>query len=340
MVSASAVSAAPLRPQVNPVAPATGFGGYRWTGIVGQISATWRVPRISRSSLAGDAATWIGAQSRIGPPFFQVGTVETEQPNHIATYNVFWSDTTVNFDAQVLLVVKAGDVISASMRRVPSGWSVAVTDRTSGATVTRTITYTVPGVYGQAEWLQEDPVGALVAAQDLPYPTMSRVAFTHLLVNDAAPHLTLSDGQTLQTSDGTNFVPSVPRAGGFRFYTPRGPALHYMRDAFRVNQALSSFSAELTGWTTLSSTAQATDEQAIVAAYQKFAQELQTQAWPAKARPSVALLITAATQVVSALTSWAQAGYSLNSAQWLTVRQTQNSQHSSAVRAALGLPPA
>jgi hypothetical protein len=185
-------------PELRPtIVPMTGFGGYRWLGGISQVSARWRVPTISATSLSGSAGTWIGAQNAYREyPFIQVRTNEVSQSGR-QIYHAFWSDTHVGFRAQSIGTVEPGDLISANMVRSRRGWTLSIDDLTQGTLLSRTVGYGGGSAFTQAEWIQEDPTASNVTTSDLPYPDLSKVHFAHLLVNNTIPSLSLKDGQTL-----------------------------------------------------------------------------------------------------------------------------------------------
>ncbi|HTW99949.1 MAG TPA: hypothetical protein VMD59_14295 [Acidimicrobiales bacterium] len=329
------------------VVPETGFGGYRWWGEVHAISATWRVPAVDALRLLdapgsdGYAATWIGAQNRDGGyPFIQLGTNENISEGAGATYQVFWSDSSVGDHPQQLGLVQAGDLLAASMVRRPSGWSLTVEDRTTGETMHALVAYGAGAAYSQAEWLQEDPTSSTIVATDLPYAPTSTVRFSRVEVNGASPRLGLDNGQTLMATRGVNLVPSPFDGDGFSMVQPQGPAERYLVDAGGLDRALALFDVELVSWSQLPERARAIDLGRLLDAYSRFDAELEASTWPGRARTALATLARQNREVVAAYRAWESSGFALGGAAYLALDEAVGNASADPARAALGLPPA
>jgi hypothetical protein len=322
--------------------PSTGFGGYNWQGKVRQISAQWHVPTIAPTSPAGHASTWVGAQSADGSaPFIQLGTTEDLFSSDSPEYAGFWSDSHVGYHPQFIFNVKAGDLISSDMTRVPSGWQLVFDDETKNRSTTLTIHYGSTGTYNQGEWLQEDPTSGLVSATDLPYPDMSLVTFDHLRVNGTSPSLTLlGGGQAMLASGGTFLVPSAVHDDAFSFSSPTGPAKSYLIAASALDRALSVFEVDQEQWSSLSTSRRTTAARTLRSAYETNAFELAFHPWPDNAKSDIKTLLRDDQQIVKDIATWIRSGLSLKSNAYTTMTIDQgDGDLADQIRAELGLPP-
>jgi hypothetical protein len=216
-------------------APEYGFGGYSVSELTTQIGAQWRVPAIEQESGDGNASTWIAVQNS-SRQFIQIGTTENKVDG-VAMYAIFWSDVAVSFHPQQLLDVAPGDLIRFKMVQAPRGWRLSFDDLTQNTPETITVPYAPGSSFFSAQWLQEDPtIGGL--ANHLPYPSIGRPTFSHLMVNGSAPTLHEVDGQALSTADGVFLVPTLPRDDQFTFTNAKGPARQYLSDVFAYNASL------------------------------------------------------------------------------------------------------
>ncbi|MDA8295591.1 MAG: G1 family endopeptidase [Actinomycetota bacterium] len=322
--------------------PATGFGGYRTTAKVGAISARWTVPAIAPTSRAGFAATWIGAQgSPSAGPFVQVGTIEFKQPGDAPMYLLFWSDVQAGFSAQPMGGVAPGDVVDVSMRRLASGgWRLVVRDETSGAVASKSLSYGKGGAFNQAEWLQEDPAPAQVTPVDLPYPRLSTVTFSRLMVNGVPPALGRGDGQTLMTLHGGTFVPTAVSSDSFSLLRPTGVPARYLSYAGSLDRVLSTFEAALALWPRLPSALRAKVAGDLVRAYGRSRQRFAAFSWPSGAQRAIAALIHQNHVAEVALKRWISSGMAIGSPAYERMIRSMRSGVGGVARQALGLPPA
>lgn len=323
------------------VAPITGFGGYTSSGNVDSIAAQWRVPTVSSGSPVGMAATWIGAQNTEGPGFIQVGTTETANRDGVAGYEVFWSDDTLGYHPKYFGRSEGGDLLSVSMRRVSSGWKLAVHDETSGAFFAKTVGYD-PGVrLVQGEWVQEDPVSSDVTARDSPYPRTSTVGFEDVKLNGATPDLRLKDGQTLVTSDNEFLVPTPFSDDGFRLLPAQGFARQYLLDATPFNWAADAFNVEWSSWSSDKARTRLVYAQRLITALDNFAGAIKRGQWPATARSAMLRVVRVADAGVVTLASWARVGAPLHGNAYRAERTSDQLlvTVTKAARATLGLPP-
>lgn len=167
------------------------FAGYSQVGpVVRQVSATLTVPSVSPQANGPSASTWVGAEG-VGPdlnePFIQVGVLEIAGEHAPSgslppAYAAFWSDTALGYHPIPLFSVHARDRVLASLRRANGHWIISIVD---GPKHRRTITADEGGAeFRQALWFQEHPT---VGHSFLPYPRVSGLRISDLLVNGAAP---------------------------------------------------------------------------------------------------------------------------------------------------------
>ena len=172
--------------------------GYLWSGDVTSVSASWKVPRLTKHEPRGIAATWIGAESP--GRFIQVGVNEgRDAPNTDADLRFlvgglrqpllygFWSDTAHSFHPVALPRVKAGDVVSVSLQLLDGRWYLEFSDPRRSVDVKLSTSEEATGPVDDAEWLQEDVQTTYGANRLLPYPKLSPIAFSDLKVNGVTP---------------------------------------------------------------------------------------------------------------------------------------------------------
>jgi len=323
------------------VFPQSGFGGYQWSGDVRQISASWRVPRISPSSWSGAAATWIGAQDDATSRFIQVGVFELSRSLMSPVYRAFWSDTRLKFRPQWIGYVAARDVVASSLVHSRRGWTVGISDGAAHLAFSRTVAYGAGGSFTTGEWIQEDPAPSEVSAKDVPYPDIANVRFSQVEVNRRVPRLRLANGLTLSARGGTIRVPTSVVRDSFTFYFPAGAAAQYLRDAGRFDVAFARIDAELVSWGSLSTTLRRQDALAFERSLASDATVVARQTWPARARRDVALLLTQLRRAALDLHAWSLGGLHLKGPGYARVHADGIAFGGTAiaVRATLGLPP-
>jgi hypothetical protein len=322
--------------------PGTGFGGYRWmNGPVTQISAQWRVPRILPTSSQGSASTWIGAQNQDGPPFIQLGTVENKFDLFVPTYSAFWSDPDVGFHPQNFGAVGAGDLVSAELIRMSSGWRLTFRDITRSTTKSRVVKYGLTGSYDQGEWLQEDPSPSDLSKIDLPYPKTSLVEFEDLRVDGDVPKLDLADGQVMLANGGAFLVPSRVTDGTFFFGAPSGPQKSYLEAARNVDIAISAFAVDSLRWKTLSTSERESIAPTIGQAFGKFSTAISTLSLSKTSETDAVGLEQQNRRVQSDFDACRSAGCPTGSTAFLKISEDLESIGAAAdkLRASLGLSP-
>jgi hypothetical protein len=227
-VTGSAVADQPAQTDVY---PPWGFGGYTWLGDVSEISADWSVPIIDPTSSQSHASTWLGAQSNTGEsPFIQVGTLEDAGRTGYDYYSAFWSDSAMGFHPQLLGPVWEGDVVSAQMSQVESGWRLTLRDTGANRTYDITVPFAAGQTLTQAEWTQEDPSPSGMTSVDLPYPKTSTVTFDDVEVNHSVPSLNITSGQALMASGGSILIPGPFQSDSFSLVSPVGVSKQYLED--------------------------------------------------------------------------------------------------------------
>lgn len=168
------------------------FAGYTQIGrLVRSVSATLTVPRVSLSDNGYPASTWVGVEA-VGPdgqfePFIQVGVSEMagdwSGSGHLpAWYEAFWSDTQRGDHGYSLFAVHPGDRVLASITLSDRHWIVSIVD---GFVQRHVVIADEAGAhFQQALWIQEHPAAG---EQLLPYPEVTGLRISDLLVNGTAP---------------------------------------------------------------------------------------------------------------------------------------------------------
>jgi hypothetical protein len=149
------------------------------------------VPEIKEGSPCGIAATWIGASDE-GQGFIQIGTTEQclKPTQHSlglpleANYYTFWSDTSRGYHPHTLYEVRAGDLLEATLNLSHGRWRLTIVDDTTATKASFTSTEETQRRPYRAEWVQEDVLLPDVYA---PYPRLSEVELSHVLVNGRVP---------------------------------------------------------------------------------------------------------------------------------------------------------
>ncbi len=297
----------------------------------------------------GFSVTWIGLQTKApGGPFIQLGTYADQsifsppgQPRKAsASYGIFWSDTARAYrPVSVVELSRPGDLISFDMARNDQGWYLKVHNLTVGWSRSVEVHYAASDQFTQAEWLQEDPASGYAATTDVPYPSTSPVAFTHLQVNRHPPRLRYSDAQVLATKKDVFLVPTVPRDDGFALLPPSGVAVQFLTDLESYDAAVApvnlAYYEDLlhAGSTRLPSVA------AIAQPMASLAQVLDRQSWPLAYEGKVDALVKDLKQNVRALEAW---GHTPDKS-WINlaiiVHRRSYLQDRNRLRLSLGLPP-
>jgi Peptidase A4 family len=340
--SSSSSITVPPKPSrlANRVSPdPNGFVGYRLRGQVREISATWRVPTIASTSLDGRASSWVGAEDA-AHDFVQIGTREerrTEGDQTTDVYDVFWSDTDLDFHPHRLGTVQRGDIVTAEMVQRADGWDLNVTDVTHPMSRRLGTLYGANTSFTDAQWFQEDPVPhALHPVNDYPYPTMSTVTFTHLRLNGRAPILAYADAHALVSPNGVVLVPTPIADDGFSLPPPTGPQARYLSAVAPNNAAWNAVYSDLK----LGSQSEvASDTSAYIEAIDDEDARLGSQTWPPNATAAIGSLIHANEQERAELRAWiATPAPSLRT--FLKIGSDGRA-HAAAnqIRHALGLPP-
>ncbi len=104
------------------------------------------------------------------------------------------------------------------------------------------------GSYDQAEWIQEDPPPSLLASQDEPFPLLSRIRFTNVVVDKSIPHLVFSDAQALASISGRSLVPTRVAADSFSFAPATGIAQQYLSEALKYDDAAVRYETATRSW--------------------------------------------------------------------------------------------
>jgi Peptidase A4 family len=322
------------------VFPITGFGGYGWSGKVSEVTAEWRVPRISSTSNAGAAATWIGAQNSQDTDFIQIGVNELALKNGLIEYLAFWSDFHVQFHPQYLGTVHPGELLFASMKHGEGGWTISLHNRSNSFSAKKTVSYGVGLDFTRAEWLQEDVAPGSLTSKDVPYPVMANVKFGHLQVNGEDPRLKLTDAVVLIASTGEIRVPTAVRGDSFTFKSPRGAQRQYLEDARYLDVGASEFQVEYANWPTTSTKARVVDVKNMISTLNSNTKIFAMQTWPKPARVPMAKLVRVTKLEIVDLQKWSKTDLGTGPA--FSAYASTLPLHTKLVdmvRASLGLPP-
>lgn len=108
------------------------WAGYFATpGAVTSVIGTWSVPRLLCTSAETRSSTWVGVGGLAGGTLLQVGMYENCLGGQ-AIQGAFaeqYPGSTVSFQ----LLIREGDVVTATVAKGPNGWYARLTDRTTGA---------------------------------------------------------------------------------------------------------------------------------------------------------------------------------------------------------------
>jgi hypothetical protein len=324
------------------VYPPWGFGGYVWLGDVSEVGANWSVPIVDATSKQSDASTWIGVQPEAGgAPFIQVGTLEeAERPGH-DHYNAFWSDSQVGFHPQLLGPVFPGDVVSAQMVQVDSGWQLTLRDLGAHRTYDITVPYGADQKLTQAEWTQEDPSPSLVTPVDLPYPKMSNVSFDDVQVNNTTPSLNLRYGQILMASGGTILVPGPFQNDEFSLLSPTGVEKQYLEDVELLTPSSARLDVAMNFWGQDSKSKRLDFAQAAAHGVSAQLDALSSLKVPPSTRQNLSSLENQLRAILADYSQWIRSGLNLYGTAYdnLQTDRQNLAWYGDRVRADLNLPP-
>jgi hypothetical protein len=190
-------------------AASTNWSGYYRTGASGAfhaVTARWIVPSVNASAGPSYSASWVGIDGVSNTHLIQTGT-ESNYFNGAAHYDAWWEILPAS-EARVF-PVKAGDVMTASVKKGTITWTITITDTTSGQSFTTHRSYTGPGT--SAEWIQERPVvnGSLAALA-----SYGKVTFDPGTLNGGNAHLAAATRILMVNRTGTKVLstPSGPDA--------------------------------------------------------------------------------------------------------------------------------
>jgi hypothetical protein len=274
------------------------FAGYQWHGNVRSLQASWKVPMLEAGSPPrACAGTWIGAEAPgSNGPFIQIGTNEQLVTPHEARawgvprnyYFAFWSTTAMHFKAQSLFLVRPGDRITASLVLVGGRWKLAIRDQTSGRAAHFATHQETGSAFNEAQWIQEDVTDGKTHKL-FPYPQLSTVAFSSLLVNSKRPSYAYLYSQWM-SEDGVNWAPIPLRNDAFALTRASVSAAgaRYLRIIGQVDAAGDKFSTQSASWTARTPRQRIAAELATaVAALRNGSRALRRASWPAPASQQV-----------------------------------------------------
>lgn len=326
--------------------PPWGFGGYYDTtaGPVSSIGATWRVPRISPSSGAGVASTWIAADNGRGN-FIQLGLIESATTSGSRTdrkYTAFWSDTDLHDLGHTLMPVSPGDTVHFTMVHSRHGWHLVVRDLTSRHTRSFSTRYGAGDVFTRGQWLQEDPVANVSSLHDRTYPIMQTPLFRKLTLDGRAPVLSYAEASALVSPNGIVLIPTPARGDSFGFTHGDAAQARYLRDTLPLDYALNGFNLQLPHLARLTASARLRVFDATISGASALSDGLLHQRWPATAKVVIHNLAAHNQLIVETLRQWRSAAPGA-SARWQSRYEelvANDPYYADAARAALGLPPA
>jgi hypothetical protein len=313
-----------------------GFGGYAAPGSVTEISATWTVPTITENSQPGHASTWVGVQNSAGD-FIQLGTTEDNTPTG-AEYIAFWSDTDAGFLPRNIGFVRAGDTVTADMVQRPDGWELNIDDTSVPLPPAVASHYGAGTAFTSSSWTQEDPSPSVPSVTDEPYPTMSPVSFTHVLLNEHAPTLAYDgNAHVLSSPNGVFLVPTHFNNDGFSVQPATPLQARYLAIIESVNAHTNLLNAPVAAGNRAAALAVLP---AVIDSITAANTQLAATTWPPKIRASIAALIHISSESIASLRAW-QSNASADTKALVSIFSNKTrTDAANQVRRALGLPRA
>ncbi len=294
--------------------PSSGFGGYRTQTNADQMSAEWRVPAVLSTSPVGASATWIGLQTKSpSGPFIQLGTYSDQgvssssdgPPQASDAYGVFWSDTARGFHPVTIVELsRPGDVIAFDMTRNSQGWDLEVHNLTVGWSRSAEVHYGATDQFTQADWIQEDPAKGYAAMTDVPYPSTSPVAFSHLEVDHRPPRLRYENAQVLSTTGGVFLAPTRPYDNGFALRRPSEIAVQFLKDYETYEAAVTPVNLAYYEDLLHGGSANLPKVVAMTRPMSALASRLRSQSWPLADQVAVEAFVKDIERNVRALDGW------------------------------------
>jgi hypothetical protein len=329
--------------------PATGFGGYRLAASADQISAEWRIPAVLGTSRPGYSATWIGLQTEAPDgPFIQLGSYADESffpppganPKSTASYGIFWSDTARGFRAAPIVELsRPGDLISFDMTRNDQGWYLKVHNLSVGWSRSVEVHYGASDRFTQAEWFQEDPADGYAATNDVPYPSLSTIAFQHLEVNRRPPPLRYSDAEVLSTPNDVSLVPTHPHDDGFALLPASGVAVQFLTDVVSYEAAVTPVNLAYYKDLVHPDSAPLPSVPEMTGPMANLAHVLDSQSWPPADQRTVDAFIRDLEDNVRALKAWSHTPDKSWATLTTIVHNRSFVRDGNRLRRSLGLPP-
>lgn len=188
------------------------LGSSNWSGYVVQggtgafhaATARWTVPAVSASSGPTYSASWVGIDGFSNSNLIQTGT-ESDYYNGSAHYDAWWE--ILPAAESPVFAVRPGDVMTASIKKGTGGWTIKISDQTSGRSFTSTKSYGGPGT--SVEWIQERPQ---VNGNLATLAKYGKVTFDPGTANGANPHLKAGGRILMLNNAGTAVIsnPSSP----------------------------------------------------------------------------------------------------------------------------------
>jgi hypothetical protein len=190
--------------QFGPISVTSGtLDAHNWSGhfftgpTFSAVSGQWVVPTVQSSATNAYSATWLGVDGVNNTSLIQAGTAQ-DTSNGATTYDDWYEILPAN--ETVIASVAPGDHILASINQdSPGTWTIAITDITSGQTLSQEFPYSGPGT--SAEWIEEAPA---VDGQPSNLPNLGTVQFTGMAFSSSNPSSLVNT--TVNMIDGSGNV--------------------------------------------------------------------------------------------------------------------------------------
>jgi hypothetical protein len=187
-------------------APGTGFShsnatitadySFNWSGYLDsssttgdftQVSASWKVPKVTCTPEDQLASDWVGIDGVSDSTVEQDGTTGWCYEG-TATYYTWWEMYPTNAEQNVGDTVKPGDVITSTVKRSGQSYTLTVTDATtSGNSFSTTQTCSATCDDTSVEWIAERPSFSIGIAPFVDQGTWKPTSTTEEQTSDTSP---------------------------------------------------------------------------------------------------------------------------------------------------------
>jgi hypothetical protein len=158
--------------------------------------------------------------------------------------------------------------------------------------------------FTQAEWIQEDPAKGYAATTDVPYPSTSPVAFSHLEIDHRPPHLRYENAQVLSTTNGVFLAPTRPSDNGFTLRRPSDIAVQFLKDYVTYEAEVTPVNVAYYESLVQAGSAPLPKVAAMTGPMSALASRLQSQSWPRGEQSAVEGFAKDIEKNVRALDAW------------------------------------